>query len=114
MGALSKPVKLNENRDFRRVYGRGKSYAGATLVTYVFKNRTGCLRYGFTTGKKIGNAVERNRCRRIMRAAFDSLYPQINTSYDLVFVARSRAKFVKSTIIREEMLKQLKIAGVIE
>ena len=114
MGALSKPVKLNENSDFRRAYGRGKSYAGATVVTYVLKNRTSCLRYGITTSKKVGNAVERNRCRRVIRAAFDAVYPQITVNCDLVFVARSRTKYVKSTVIRDEMLKQLKIAGVIE
>ena len=61
---------LKENKDFRRHYHRGKSYVSPVLVTYVMKNRKAGLRIGFTTSKKIGIAVQRNRSRRIMREAF--------------------------------------------
>lgn len=52
---------LKENKDFRRLYHRGKSYVSPVLVTYVMKNRKAGLRIGFTTSKKIGIAVQRNR-----------------------------------------------------
>jgi hypothetical protein len=45
------------------------------LVTYVVKNRGQGVRLGITAAKKLGSAVERNRCRRIIRAAFSSIYP---------------------------------------
>ena len=61
---------LKENKDFRRLYYRGKSEASPVLVTYVMKNRLGFTRVGITSGKKIGNAVKRNRARRVIRAAF--------------------------------------------
>ena len=113
MIALSKPITLNQNSDFRRAYGRGKSFASPALVTYVVKNRVGYCRYGITTGKKIGNAVQRNRSRRIIRAAFMQLYPEICGSYDIVFVARSKTKFSKSTKIQRAMREHLLNAGVI-
>ena len=69
---------------------------------------------GITTSKKIGNAVERNRSRRIIRAAFRELTPYIGGGFDFVFVARSRTKHMKSTEIREIMLQQLNKAGVIK
>lgn len=109
---LSKPITLNQNSDFRRAYGRGKSYASAALVTYVVKNRVGYCRYGITTGKKIGNAVERNRARRVIRAAFCQLSPEITGSFDIVFVARSKTKYVKSTAVKKVMLEHLCSAGV--
>ena len=109
---MSKPITLNQNSDFRRAYGRGKSYAAASLVTYVVKNRVGYCRYGITTGKKIGNAVERNRARRVIRAAFCQLSPEITGSFDIVFVARSKTKYVKSTAVKKVMLEHLCSAGV--
>lgn len=67
---------------------------------------------GITASKKIGNAVERNRSRRVIRAAYRSLEGRIAGSYDFVFVARGTTKYRKSTQIAEIMLSQLKAAGV--
>ncbi len=111
---LSKPITLNQNSDFRRAYGRGKNYASPALVTYVVKNRVGYCRYGITTSKKIGNAVQRNRARRVIRAAVFELSDQMTGSFDIVFVARSKTKYVKSTAIRDMMQAQLVSAGVIK
>ncbi len=66
-----KSSAIKENKVFRRLYHRGKSKAGASLVTYCMKNRRGETRVGITTSKKIGTAVERNRARRVMKAAID-------------------------------------------
>ena len=106
---------LKQNSDFRRAYGRGKSYSDPALVTYVLKNnRAGICRMGITTSKKIGNAVERNRCRRIIRAAFYEVSPLIDGGYDFVFAARTRTIKMKSTDITRIMLQHLKKAGVIK
>lgn len=105
---------LNENKDFRRAYGKGKSFVNPLLVTYVVRNRFGILRAGITTSKKIGNAVQRNRSRRCIREALRQAAPQLKKGYDLVFVARGRTPFVKSTDVHRAMMKQLKDAGVLK
>lgn len=106
---------LKQNSDFRRAYGKGKSYSDPALVTYILENnRAGSCRVGITTSKKIGNAVERNRCRRIIRAALREIEPQIHGNYDFVFVARSRTKHIKSTDVYRIMYHQLLKAGVID
>ena len=112
---MPKVQKLKQNSDFRRSYGRGKSFSEPALVTYVLKNnRAGVCRYGITTGKKIGNAVTRNRCRRVISAAFGEISSHISGGWDIVFVARYRTSRVKSTEIKEIMIRQLKNAGVIK
>ena len=103
---------LKENKDFRRLYHRGKSYVSPVLVTYVMKNRESSLRIGFTTSKKTGIAVQRNRSRRIMREAFRLIAPELKTGYDFVFVARGKTPFVKCDAVKRAMTKQLKEAGV--
>ena len=110
---MSEILTLKENRDFQRLYKRGKSGVSPILVTYILKNKTDNLRYGITTGKKIGNAVKRSRARRVIRAAFRELSPSLRTGYDIVFVARGRTPLVKSTEVLRHMEKQLKKAGVL-
>lgn len=78
------------------------------------KNRAGICRIGITTSKKIGNAVERNRSRRVIRVAYSNIENKINGNYDIIFVARSRTKYVKSTDLTLIMLSQLKKAGIID
>ena len=80
------------------------------------KNRAGVCRVGITTGKKIGNAVERNRSRRIIRAALQSVFNSgcIKGNWDFVFVARTRTKFKKSTQLEHIMLDMLKELSIAE
>lgn len=109
---------LKSNKDFRTLYYRGKAQVHPALVTYVRKNRLGSPRAGITTSKKLGNAVLRNRCRRVIREAYRTLLPKIQSEsqcgWDFVFVARGRTCSMKSTDILRIMEKQLRAAGVLE
>lgn len=108
-----KSQTLKENKDFRRLYYRGESRASACLVTYAMKKRGGKIRYGITTSKKIGGAVERNRARRVIRAAFSELESRIEGSWDFVFVARSKTCKVKMQTVLRDMEKQMLEMGVL-
>lgn len=107
-------LPIKENKDFRRVYARGKSFVGPILVTYVLKNRSGGVRVGITTSKKTGNAVKRSRSRRVIREAFRALAPRVQPGCDLVFVSRGKTPFVKSTEVGRVMAQQLKSAGILK
>jgi len=110
--ALAKITTLKQNSDFRRVYGRGRALTNPALVTYVLKNRAGICRVGITTGKKLGCAVERNRCRRIIREAYRKNAPLCSGGWDIVFVARHRTKTLSSSKIEAIMHEHFKAAGV--
>ena len=62
---------IRRNSEYGRVYARGKSYVNPALVLYVLKTRGKKTRVGLTATKKIGHAVQRNRARRVMKAAID-------------------------------------------
>ena len=111
---MSEYITLKDNRDFSGLYRRGKSFVGPVLVTYVLKNKSDNLRFGITTGKKIGKAVRRTRSRRVIREAYYKLCPDIKKGYDFVFVARGKTPYVKSTVVYKEMKKQLSLAGVLK
>lgn len=105
-----KIVSIKDNRLFQRLY-HAKFAAGSLIVTYCAKSRNRGVRVGITTGKKLGCAVQRNRCRRIIRAAFRQL-PPISGRYDIVFVAREKAVRAKTGDVLREMNGQLKRLGV--
>jgi ribonuclease P protein component len=111
---MEKIVSICRNNDFRRIYNRGKSFVTPLVVVYVMKRKGSQVRVGITTSKKIGNAVERNRSRRVIREAFRELYPRVRRGVDLVLVARGKTPFVKSTDVKRHMEKQLMAAGVLE
>lgn len=111
---MSKAVTLKQNTEFRRVYGRGKVKTAPALVTYAVRSRGPGCRIGVTTSKKLGSAVERNRCRRIIKAAFSSISSRCSGSWDIVFVARHKTKSLKTGDITPVMLSQLIGLGVIK
>ena len=100
------------NNEFSRVYARGKAYVQPQLVLYVLKNRSGRTRVGLTATKKIGHAVQRNRARRVMRAAIAEHLDYNIGWYDLVFVARARTPYMKSTQLSRTVARLLAEAGL--
>ena len=108
-----KITSITGNRDFQRIYRRGKSCVSPGLVTYVLKNKHNNLRIGITTSKKVGKAVNRNRSRRVIRAAFYNIKADMNAPYDVIFVARTRTAYMKSYDIEKAMREHLKTLGVI-
>lgn len=111
---MQKALTLKQNTEFHRAYGRGKVKASPVLVTYVVKNRGQGVRLGITAAKKLGSAVERNRCRRIIRAAFSSIYSQCCGNFDIVFVARFKTKKLKSSDLVPVMQQHLTELGVVK
>lgn len=109
-----KQTVLRQNTQFRTLYYRGATRADKLLIVFARKNRLGYTRTGITTGKKVGNAVKRSRCRRVIRAAYRELSPEIKAGYDLVFVARAATAFCKSGEVTVAMRRVLRELDVID
>ncbi len=89
-------VSLNKNRDFIRAYKKGRSAVTPCLALYFRPNNLRTVRLGITVSKKVGKAVQRNRAKRILRAGFMLLLPQLKTGCDFVLVARGRTPYKKT------------------
>ena len=101
-----------KNKEFSRVYARGRCFVHPQLVLYVGKNRLGYTRVGLTATKKGGHAVVRNRARRVMRAALAAHLPENVGSVDIVLVARAQTARLKSTQLEKTLSKLLAKAGL--
>lgn len=110
---IGNAVSLQKNRDFRRIYGKGRCFVHPALVTYCTKGRQGRFRIGITAAKKVGGAVQRNRARRVIREAYRTLSPQLVGCWDFVFVARAKTASLKSTEIASILGQHLVKAGAL-
>ena len=114
---MKKLISLKQNKDFRRVYHRGKTIVCPWFVVYYMKNRAKCCKLGITAGKQIGNAVQRNRAKRVIRAAYSAVIDYVDVSaccYDFVIVARNRCVDAKSDFIAKKLYAALQNAGLID
>ena len=92
---------LNQNADFQRLYRSGAFCSLGSALLYVRPNRLPYNRLGITAGKKIGNAVKRNRAKRIIREAYRAAEPMLPIGLDIVVVARSILPEQSANILTE-------------
>ncbi len=58
------------------------------MVLIAFRNPGNNSRFGVSAGKSVGNAVKRNRAKRLLRAAIQEFYSKIEPGWDIVLIAR--------------------------
>ena len=86
---MKRCFRLTGSTDFKRVRRSGKSYAHPLVVLYALKSEQAGLRVGVSAGLAVGNAVKRNRAKRLLRAAMNELLPHTVPGSDLLLIARS-------------------------
>ena len=87
--------RLRARADFERVRREGRSWPHRLLVLVAFPNASGLTRVGVAAGKRVGNAVARNRAKRLMREAMRQYYPRVRAGWDLLLIARASMATVK-------------------
>lgn len=100
---MSKLLTLKKNYEFNRVYKKGRFFVGNILVIYVIKNRFAKNRFGISASKKFGNAVKRNRMRRILKESIVFYEPFVKEGYDIVFVAHKQSVIPNTKDVLKEM-----------
>ncbi|MGI5965920.1 MULTISPECIES: ribonuclease P protein component [Anaerotruncus] len=99
---------LKLNKEFRRAYYRGRAFTTPVVVVYTLKNHKGINRIGLTASKKVGNAVQRNRARRIVKEAYRLLETEFPVGWDFVFVARAKTVYASTNDVIRAMRFALK------
>lgn len=94
---------LRGQTNFDRVYRRGKSVADKHVIFFHHKNGKNYNRIGFLASKKVGNAVARNRARRLMKEAFRRINDFPYYGEDIIFIARKGIDQVKMQDVKRSM-----------
>lgn len=114
---MNRKFRLTRSTDFKRVRRLGKSYAHPLAVLVVLPSQHEGTRFGLAAGRSVGNAIQRNRAKRLLREAIRPLLTDTLPGYDVIVLSRygtPRASFqnVQSAVLnlfhRAHLLKELR------
>lgn len=89
---MEKISTLRSAKDFDKAFKEGRSLASHAMVLYYVPTEQEGSRVAFCVGKRLGNAVWRNRVRRRLREAFRQIEKEIPMGYHLIWVSRKAAE----------------------
>ena len=119
-----KNLAIKEHHLYNKAYKKGRSYVGRLVTVYVLRDFTAerlkranpekkyVNRIGLSVSKKLGGAVARNRAKRLIRAAFDVVKPNLRGGNLIVIGARVAILDKKSTQVAEELCEAFKNLGL--
>lgn len=86
---MNKKNRVKKNKEFQTIFKNGRSMANRQFVIYVLEREDDDeLRIGLSVSKKIGNAVTRNRIKRLIRQVFSEEKDRIAKNSDYIIIAR--------------------------
>ena len=109
---MRRAYRLRRPAEFQRVRAGKRSWGHPLLVLYVAPNDGQPTRVGISVGKRVGNAVVRNKVKRRVREAVRLRHADLAPGHDLVFIARAPAAEADWPAVRgaaEDLLRRARI-----
>jgi ribonuclease P protein component len=105
-------MRLLRHADFERVYKQGRRhFAAHVTVFYRLREQGEGLRVGFTVGKVLGGAVDRNRMKRRLRESVRLRWPGIRVPVDVVINPKKSVLKVEFAELENEIGRAFEVIG---
>jgi ribonuclease P protein component len=105
-------ARLSSRKEFRRVFEEGRKTVGRNSIVWAVPSSTGKPRLGLSVSGKVGNAVRRNRLKRLVREAFRLNRSELS-GWDMVVYLRPGCRWRVLSDARAELLETAKRAGLL-
>jgi len=112
---MQRKLRLRNRNDFSRIYRHGKSFANGQFVVYWSRQPLAePFRMGVSVSKKLGNAVVRNRLRRVVKELVRAHADEITERLDFILIVRKPAAAMTTKEMEKSMLHVLRKAGLLK
>ena len=110
-----KCTTIKEHHLYSKTFQKGKRYSGRYVSVFVLRDwaanrlrlenpeKRFYNRFGVSVTKKVGGAVQRNRVKRILRAGYRAVEPELRTGFLIVISPREGILSAKSTDVEREL-----------
>lgn len=96
-------ARLLKHADFERVYKQGKRHFSSHMTVFYLRQTEGRARVGFTVGRVLGGAVQRNRIKRRLREAVRLRRAALKAPVDVVINPKKSVLAVEFPVVVEEV-----------
>ncbi len=111
---MQNEYRMKSKRDYARVYRHGKSVANFQFVLYwLDQKQYPHFRLGISASKKIGNAVVRNRMRRLVKEIVRLNGDRLLGSLDIIVIIRKAAVDLKYNELEKSIFHLYRKAGIV-
>lgn len=103
---MKKENIIKKSEDFEKIIKNNKSFRSKYFYIYVTETKEEKYHFGISVGKKIGNAVTRNKTKRRIKEILSKNDYQKN--FDCIIIVRREIKEANFSEIKEDLNYALK------
>jgi ribonuclease P protein component len=108
---LKRELRLRKKSGFKAIFDAGRNFSVKYAAVYILKGNR--QRFGFIASKKVGNSVQRNRAKRLLREVVRLHISEIKPDFQIIFIARPRIRGVSFMEVETSIMVMLKRANVL-
>lgn len=112
---MKKAYRIKKTKEFQKVINARASYANRNIVLFILPNQMQShFRVGFSVGKKVGNAVTRNRVKRQLREAVYQMRDEFPDHLDFIVIARPNIVQLTTQEVEQNLRHVCRLASIIK